>query len=158
MIRPKPKELHTYLQKIDWIFHYSGFEIMSLFSIGSIINSLKIFSHIPIRKLHVPLSSPLSNIYSRFQIPDSNTFRNGNHILQPTTPLRIDVCGMKVVGKPHRRCRDCRLVFIDGVLHNLCSAYGRHTQRRRMPHFKATRIVTHAQQTKLRPWWFLLWT
>lgn len=62
------------------------------------------------------------------------------------------VCGLKHVGKVHRRCKDCSMMLIAGVMHNHCKTHPRHNQKAKTKKPKSTWIVTAAMQTKVRPW------
>lgn len=62
------------------------------------------------------------------------------------------ICGLKYLVNVHRRCKDCYLMYIEGVLHNFCTAHPRHKQRMRTKKPKNTWILTGVTtQTKLRP-------
>jgi len=50
--------------------------------------------------------------------------------------------GYKVKARIRRRCKDCYLVFIDGLLNNLCKTHGRHKQRQKPPYFVNMRILS----------------
>lgn len=64
----------------------------------------------------------------------------------------MQICGLKYVGKVHRRCKDCNLMLIAGVMHNHCKTHPRHNQKAKSKRPKSTWIVTAAIQTKIRPW------
>lgn len=67
-------------------------------------------------------------------------------------PQLTQYCGLKIVGKVHRRCRDCRMMVINGVVFNHCKTHPRHKQRQRLKPEKNTWTLTAVQVTKRRPW------
>lgn len=69
----------------------------------------------------------------------------------PNTQL-IQTCGMKVRGKVHRRCKDCFMVVKHERLYNLCPTHPRHKQMSMKKKPKNTWILTHATQSRIRPW------
>lgn len=74
-------------------------------------------------------------------------------LLMPDKSIEyIQVCGLKYVGKVHRRCKDCNLMLIAGVMHNHCKTHPRHNQKAKTKRPKSTWIVTAAIQTKVRSW------
>lgn len=78
---------------------------------------------------------------------------NVPRFLMPTTsPQLMQTCGFKVKGVVKRRCKDCYLIWQEGRLYNLCETHPRHKQMSIKKHRKATWILTHATQSKVRPW------
>lgn len=74
-------------------------------------------------------------------------------LASPGGPQLVQTCGFKVKGILRRRCRDCYFVMRQGRLYNLCSTHPRHKQMQKVKKPKNTWIVTHAFQSKVRPWW-----
>lgn len=64
--------------------------------------------------------------------------------------------GLKYVGKVHRRCKDCHLMLIDGIMHNFCKAHPRHKQKAKTKKPKNTWILTgvttHPHGKKITDW------
>ncbi|OXA63644.1 uncharacterized protein LOC110863371 [Folsomia candida] len=60
--------------------------------------------------------------------------------------------GMKIKGRVKRRCKDCYMIWIDGVLHNKCKTHPRHTQKQKEKYWANTRLLTHASMSPKRPW------
>lgn len=114
-------------------------------------------------KLYVPLTSTLNNSFRRnlFTIRPADTgdlstnFDQKNRFLLPSETSRhtqVFVRNLKYVVNVHRRCKDCFLMYIEGVLHNFCTAHPRHKQRMRTKRPKNTWILSGVTtQTKLRP-------
>lgn len=74
-------------------------------------------------------------------------------LLTPTaSPQLMQTCGFKVKGRLKRRCRDCYFVMREGRLFNLCPTHPRHKQMGIKVHPRVNWIVTHATQSKVRPW------
>lgn len=68
------------------------------------------------------------------------------------TPQLTQNCGLKIVGLVHRRCRDCRMMVMNGVIYNHCKTHPRHKQRQRLTRPNNTWTLTAVQQSKKRPW------
>ncbi|CAG7717912.1 unnamed protein product, partial [Allacma fusca] len=60
--------------------------------------------------------------------------------------------GMKILGKVKRRCKDCQLVWKDGILYNFCKTRPRHKQMLKPQYWENQRIITHASSGNKRPW------
>lgn len=81
-----------------------------------------------------------------------NTDRKKTLLLPPGTSQCTQISGLKYVVNVHRRCKDCYLMLIEGVLHNFCTAHPRHKQRMKTKRPKNTWILTGVTtHTKLRP-------
>ncbi|ERL87874.1 hypothetical protein D910_05262 [Dendroctonus ponderosae] len=72
--------------------------------------------------------------------------------LAPNTPSLTISCGMKVVGLLRKRCKDCYFVCRQERLYVMCKTHGRHKQMSMVKKPKNTWILTHATQSKHRPW------
>lgn len=70
----------------------------------------------------------------------------------PALPQLTQRCGFKVKGRLRRRCKDCYFVMRQGRLYNLCNTHPRHKQMSMVKKPKNTWILTHATQSKVRPW------
>lgn len=67
------------------------------------------------------------------------------------TSQHHQICGLKYLVNVHRRCKDCYLMYIEGVVHNFCTAHPRHKQKMITKRPKNTWILTGVTtQTKLR--------
>lgn len=106
--------------------------------------------------------NPLNNEIvqrSLYTIPSLGTANGANGFIAKTTLLApaestqfTQVRGLKHVGKVHRRCRDCKLTFIDGVLYNHCKAHPRHNQKQKTPRPASTWILSGVMTGQKRPW------
>jgi large subunit ribosomal protein L36 len=67
------------------------------------------------------------------------------------SPLLTQTCGFKVKGRLRRRCKDCYFVMKDERLLVLCKTHPRHKQMAMQKKPKNTWILTHATQSKVRP-------
>lgn len=78
---------------------------------------------------------------------------NAPALLKPaTSPQMMQTCGMKIKGRLRRRCRDCYFVMRQGRLYNMCPTHPRHKQAAIKVHPRVNWIITHATQSKVRPW------
>lgn len=120
--------------------------VQSLFYIQKLPLSVGLLS----RSYHILSTKPQQN-----QIGGSITSSTSNTTILSSTniPQLTKNCGLKIVGHVHRRCRDCRLMTINGVVFNHCKTHPRHKQRQRLKPVKNTWTLTAVQQTKKRPWW-----
>lgn len=64
----------------------------------------------------------------------------------------VPVRGMKYKGRVKRRCKDCFLMYVNGMLYNLCKTHPRHKAGLKPPYFVNQRILTHAMSTPKRPY------
>ncbi|XP_001599196.1 uncharacterized protein LOC100114144 [Nasonia vitripennis] len=72
--------------------------------------------------------------------------------LTPILPQFMQVCGMKQKGRLQLRCEGCYYVSRQGRLYVMCKLKPRHKQMQMIKSFKKTRILTFAQQKKVREW------
>ncbi|VVC86724.1 unnamed protein product [Leptidea sinapis] len=92
-------------------------------------------------------TKPISATYSAIQ-----NVLGPDKLLSVQSPLLNFACNLKVRGKVKRRCKACYLVARDGRLYNMCAERPRHKQVLRAPKPLNTWILTHASQSKVRPW------
>ncbi|XP_050351665.1 uncharacterized protein LOC126774272 [Nymphalis io] len=85
---------------------------------------------------------------------NSSIFQNvtKEKLLPTNLPLINQVCGFKVKGLVRRRCKSCYFVSRQERLYIICPAHPRHKQMARKPKPLNTWILTHASQSKVRPW------
>lgn len=83
---------------------------------------------------------------------NTNNNSNGSSFLMPQTAQLIPSCGFKVKGRVKRRCKSCFLVMRDGRMFNFCKDHPRHKQMALVKQVRNTWILTHATQSKVRPW------
>ncbi|KAL0822532.1 hypothetical protein ABMA28_004579 [Loxostege sticticalis] len=76
----------------------------------------------------------------------------GNNLLTPCTPMINPVCNLKIKGRVRRRCKSCYFVIRDERLYVMCPKFPRHKQAAMKPKPINTWILTHASQSKVRPW------
>lgn len=123
------------------------------------------FCRVLMPKLYLPSCNQLNNLLN-------NGFRRSLFTIRPVgiehlamngVPTKISllsppgtlqhnqICGLKYLKNVHRRCKDCYLMYIEGVLHNFCTAHPRHKQRMKTKRPKNTWILTGVTtQTKLK--------
>lgn len=116
-----------------------------------------------------PLLKGVVNVLGRCSIFANKHFTSSFHILaKPSVPSPnntkiqqflvpsvynlVPYCGFKVKGRVKRRCKDCFMVWREGRLYNLCKTHGRHKQMSIVKDVRNTWILTHATQSKVRPW------
>lgn len=79
-------------------------------------------------------------------------------LLQPTvllggvSSLLQQVATLKVKGRLRRRCKDCYIVLRQQRAYVMCPTHGRHKQMSMKKREKSTWILTHATQSKVRPY------
>lgn len=112
----------------------NAIESTARFGIGSILS----------RSMHI-----LSGAKSAVNIQLMNVPK----LLTPTaSPQLMQTCGFKVKYKVKRRCRDCYMVMRQGRMYNICPTHPRHKQMAIKVHPRINWIITHATQSKIRPW------
>lgn len=67
-------------------------------------------------------------------------------------PMINQTCGFKLKRILKRRCKDCYFVVRQDRLHVICKTHPRHKQMAITRPEKSTVILTHATQSKIRPW------
>ncbi|KAL1502601.1 hypothetical protein ABEB36_007722 [Hypothenemus hampei] len=111
-----------------------------------------------VRRSLLNSSKPLHPLYKNVIANVHSVFANGvkrtitDPFLSSTVPTLIPSCGMKVVGKPRKRCEDCYFVRRQNRLHVMCKTHGRHKQMSMVKDPRNTWILTHATMSKKRPW------
>lgn len=79
------------------------------------------------------------------------TTSSSTTLLSTETLQYNQICGLKYLKNVHRRCKDCYLMYIEGVMHNFCTAHPRHKQKAKTKRPKNTWILTGVTtQTKLK--------
>ncbi|XP_037906504.1 39S ribosomal protein L36, mitochondrial [Hermetia illucens] len=73
-------------------------------------------------------------------------------LLRPTVPLVEQVAGFKVKGRLRRRCKDCYFVIRQERLYVICKTHPRHKQMAMKQRDYKSWILTHATQSKVRPY------
>lgn len=74
-------------------------------------------------------------------------------LLAPLQPCNLTQSrGLLLVARAYRKCKFCYLMMINGVMHNHCTVHGRHKHQVKKKKPKDTWVITHAMQTKKRPW------
>uniref|UniRef100_A0A1A9X0H5 Ribosomal protein n=1 Tax=Glossina brevipalpis TaxID=37001 RepID=A0A1A9X0H5_9MUSC len=73
-------------------------------------------------------------------------------LLTPVTALVNHVAGFKVKGRLKRRCKDCYLVVRQQRCYVICPTHPRHKQMAMKKRDYKTWILTHATQSKIRPY------
>lgn len=86
------------------------------------------------------------------QSAKNDVYRKFNNFLQPVTPTLNIFCGFKVKFRLRKRCKDCYFVVRDQRGYVLCPTHPRHKQMSMVKQFKNSVILTHATQSKFRPW------
>lgn len=73
-------------------------------------------------------------------------------ILQSTSPLMQLTCGLKVKGLLKRRCKDCYHVIRENRGYIMCKTHPRHKAMAMVKRPESKWILTHATQSKVRPY------
>ncbi|KAK9502898.1 hypothetical protein O3M35_011585 [Rhynocoris fuscipes] len=109
-----------------------------------------------ISKVNSILTQNLLNSYSTVLRRAYSGFETKSFIqlplLQTKTPVVNQICSFKVKLKLQKRCKDCYLVVRDGRKYIICPTHPRHKQMSMVKKPRYTWILTHASQSKIRPW------
>ena len=73
-------------------------------------------------------------------------------LLVPQVPILVPSCGMKVVGKLKKRCKDCYFVVRDERTYVICKSKPRHKQMSMKKKEEKSWILTYASQRPAREW------
>ncbi|XP_044736316.1 uncharacterized protein LOC123298390 [Chrysoperla carnea] len=113
------------------------------------------------RTLQITISSskaiqPLNGLHKFFHLlsisqPQTNLLNKNCNLLQPTVPNLIFNCGFKVKGRLRRRCKDCYYVRRKERLYIICETHPRHKQMSMIKKEHNTWMLSHATQSKIRP-------
>nr|AAX62411.1 putative mitochondrial ribosomal protein L36 [Lysiphlebus testaceipes] len=109
-------------------------------------------------KLNNKFHSLNNNLINNTILPNQLNINNNNNsiiknLLQPNQVYLNLSCGMKVVGKLQRRCKDCYFFATKGRWFIRCKTHPRHKQAQRAKQEKNTWILTSVCQHPKRPWW-----
>lgn len=80
-------------------------------------------------------------------------FPQHNLLLSVPQTYLNQTCGFKVKGQLRRRCKDCYFVMRQQRLFVICKTNPRHKQMSVVKDERNTWILSHATQSKVRPWW-----
>lgn len=89
---------------------------------------------------------------SAFHLLSSTNLKSGVSFLLPKLHNVIQGSGLKIQGRVKRRCKDCYMVMREGRLYVECKTFGRHKQVTIAKKPKNSWILSHATQSKVRPW------
>lgn len=92
-----------------------------------------------------------SSLIKASTLPGQNT--NSSILLQAINPILNLTCGLKVVGKLERRCKDCYKCCFKGRWYMRCKTHPRHKQAQMVKKEKNTWILTSVCQHPKRPWY-----
>lgn len=100
------------------------------------------------------------NLVNSFHLLAKQTTANLPHslptlernVLIPSVPNLVQSCGFKVMRRVRRRCKDCYFVRREERMYVICKTHPRHKQMSVVPDVKNTWILSHATQSKVRPW------
>ncbi|KAK2576829.1 hypothetical protein KPH14_005463 [Odynerus spinipes] len=89
----------------------------------------------------------------RLNLIPNTLARNDNSLLAPSSLPTINlVCGIKVKGQLRLRCQHCYYVARHERLYVMCKKHPRHKQTQLKKKEYKTWILTHATQSRIRPW------
>ncbi|GAB6030443.1 hypothetical protein CHUAL_007313 [Chamberlinius hualienensis] len=104
--------------------------------------------------INQPLNGPIFSVPSQSyhaMTMNPTTIRLSTESMLPPTIVQVRFFKMK--GKLKLRCRDCYFVKEeDGTRKVLCETHPRHKQIKIRPPAKVFWILTHATNSRLRPW------
>ncbi|KAF2885091.1 hypothetical protein ILUMI_21094 [Ignelater luminosus] len=95
-------------------------------------------------------NSNLFHSLSKGYYPQQITYTK--ELLSPSSISFIPNCGFKVKVALKKRCKDCYFVRRENRLHVICKTHPRHKQMQMVKREKNTWILSHATQSKSRPW------
>ena len=120
------------------------------FSMSSLISPL-------LKKLNA--ITMMSRSFSFLQLPNITSCQSivrcdqpKPKFLFPNSCVISQVCGFKVKLKLKRRCKDCYFVVREQRKYVICPTHPRHKQMSMVKKPEYTWILTHACQSKIRPW------
>lgn len=104
------------------------------------------------RSFHAIIGSTSHRIPTHIPITTLNHRPEAAGILQSTSPLLQLSCGFKVKGLLKRRCKDCFYVVRRNRAYIICKTHPRHKQMAMVQRPEKKWILTHATQSKDRPY------
>uniref|UniRef100_A0A1L8ECR8 Large ribosomal subunit protein bL36m n=1 Tax=Haematobia irritans TaxID=7368 RepID=A0A1L8ECR8_HAEIR len=85
--------------------------------------------------------------------PDAVSLTSGiQRLLAPVSAALTHVAGFKVKGRLKRRCKDCYFVIREQRHYVICPTHRRHKQMSMKKRDYKSWILTHATQSKVRPY------
>lgn len=115
-----------------------------------------------VRQFHAmirPLPKSISEVPSLTQNPIDNSLVSPTsliaglqRLLVPVSSLVNQVSGFKVKGRLKRRCKDCYFVIRQQRHYVICPTHPRHKQMSMKKKDYKSWILTHATQSKIRPY------
>ncbi|KAK7793802.1 hypothetical protein R5R35_013018 [Gryllus longicercus] len=96
--------------------------------------------------------TPLINALVRRELSSVTSCLMKSTFLKPRIPSLIISCGLKIKGKPRKRCKDCYFVVRQERLYVMCKTHQRHKQASLKAPEKVSWILSHATQSPVRPW------
>lgn len=106
---------------------------------------------ISVAKTVIGMQIPRQNL--NFLAANFSIFKKNTERILPTfLPTINPVCGFKVKGRVRRRCKSCYFVCRQERVYVICPEHPRHKQMAMKAKPLNTYILTHASQSKLRPW------
>lgn len=100
----------------------------------------------------IPLTKIFGELYHSLNKPVESCNILTPSLLSPTNFNLVQTCGFKVKGKPRRRCKDCFFVVREQRVFVLCKSSPRHKQMSMVKDPRNTWMLSHATQSKVRPW------
>lgn len=134
---------------------FSGFVPQKLTSV--LINNIS--RHQNVRNFHMmlkPLPSICSNVSKTpmaLEATSPTSLITGmQRLLTPVSTILNQVAGFKVKGRLKRRCKDCYFVIRQQRHYVICPTHPRHKQMSMKKRDYKSWILTHATQSKVRPY------
>lgn len=106
----------------------------------------------PIPRTFVETSSMAQNLVASATVSPISLVTGLQRLLTPSTSLLNQVAGFKVKGRLRRRCKDCYFVIRQQRHYVICPTHPRHKQMSMKKRDYKSWILTHATQSKVRPY------
>lgn len=118
---------------------------------------MSILRQAALRTINKVLSVPITTTFTNCSYHILNKFGEfrqspQNNLLSIPIININQTCGFKVKGKLRKRCKDCYFVMREQRLYVICNTHPRHKQMSVVKDKRNTWILSHATQSKVRPW------
>ncbi|XP_039957507.1 39S ribosomal protein L36, mitochondrial [Bactrocera tryoni] len=143
----------SFISKIGAHFYKSSLRLLTAASNvhTPAVNSNSRTYHIMANGRALAASGPIA-VTSNITATNTSVENGIQRLLTPFNSLLTQVAGFKVKGRLRRRCKDCYFVVRQERLYVICPTHPRHKQMAMKKREKNTWILTHATQSKVRPY------
>lgn len=118
---------------------------------GSVVSQNYRNFHMMLKPLPT-LSSCISKTPTAYDVSPTSLAVGMQRLLTPVSSVLNQVAGFKVKGRLKRRCKDCYFVIRQQRHYVICPTHRRHKQMSMKKRDYKSWILTHATQSKVRPY------